>query len=136
MQETIVKHQIRHILFLLFLSQLWGQDVRATIQSGPIDYLDTLPEMPLCAMPTLTPEFTRNHLEKMERDYPDIYARMQVPPILNKSATVGSVQKFWVIVDDGQGGTKSEEIVALMLAKGDHTACLLYTSPSPRDQRG
>lgn len=128
MQETIVKHQIRHILFLLFLSQLWGQDVRATIQSGPIDYLDTLPEMPLCAMPTLTPEFTRNHLEKMERDYPDIYARMQVPPILNKSATVGSVQKFWVIVDDGQGGTKSEEIVALMLAKGDHTAIWADTS--------
>ena len=67
---------------LVLLTQIWGQDVRATIQSGPIDYLDTLPERPLCVMPTLTSEFTLNHLEKMERDYPEVYARMQLSRIV------------------------------------------------------
>ena len=116
------------IIMLVLFTQIWGQNVRATIQSGPIDYLDTLPERPLCAMPTLTSEFTLNHLEKMERDYPEVYARMQVPPVLNKSAEVGTLQKFWVIVDDDAGGTKSEEVVAEMLAKGDHTAIWADTS--------
>ena len=92
------------------------------MKSGPIDYMDTLPQRQLCAMPTLTSEFTRDHLEKMKLDYPETYRRMQLPPILTKTSDVGSFEKFWVIVDDGQGGTKSEEIVAELLAKGDHTA--------------
>tara|TARA_B100001123_G_scaffold146687_1_gene170103 strand:+ start:180 stop:3143 length:2964 start_codon:yes stop_codon:yes gene_type:complete len=113
---------------LVLFTQIWGQDVRATIQSGPINYLDTLPERPLCALPELTQDFERKHLEKMERNYPGVYAKMRVPPVLKKSAEVGSIQKFWVIVDDDDGGTKSEEVVAEMLAKGEHTAIWADTS--------
>ena len=53
---------------------------------------------------------------------------MQIPPRLNKSSNVGSFEKFWVMVDDGQGGQKSEEIVAELLAKGDYTAIWADTS--------
>ena len=119
---------IINFLFLLFSSLLVGQENRATMKSGPIDYMDTLPQYQLCAMPTLTREFTKAHLEKMKRDYPETYRRMQLPPILTKTANVGSFEKFWVIVDDSQGGTKSEEIVAELLAKGDHTAIWADTS--------
>ena len=118
------------IIYLLFIpfSILLGQNTRATIQSGPIDYLDSLPELPLCAVPTLTDDFIKSHLEKMNRDYPDVYNQMQIPPRLSKSSDVGSVEKFWVMVDDDQGGQKSEEIVAELLAKGDYTAIWADTS--------
>ena len=118
------------IIYLLLIpfSILLSQNTRATIQSGPIDYLDTLPERPLCAAPTLTDDFIKSHLEKMKRDYPDVYNQMQIPPRLNKSSNVGSFEKFWVMVDDGQGGQKSEEIVAELLAKGDYTAIWADTS--------
>ena len=53
---------------------------------------------------------------------------MQIPPRLSKSSNVGSFEKFWVLVDDGQGGQKSEEIVAELLAKGDYTAIWADTS--------
>ena len=101
---------------------LFGQNNRATIQSGPIDYLDYLPERPLCAVPIFSDEFIASHLQKMKKEYPDIYRRMQIPPKLNKSSSVGTVQKFWVLVDDGNGGQKSEEVEAELLAKGDYTA--------------
>ena len=101
---------------------LFGQNNRATIQLGPIDYLDYLPERPLCAVPTFSDEFIASHLQKMKKEYPDIYRRMQIPPKLNKSSSVGTVQKFWVLVDDGNGGQKSEEVEAELLAKGDYTA--------------
>ena len=124
----MLNRYIINLLFLLFFTPLIGQENRATMKSGPIDYMDTLPQRQLCAMPTLTSEFTRAHLEKMKRDYPETYRRMQLPPILTKTADVGSFEKFWVIVDDVQGGTKSEEIVAELLAKGDHTAIWADTS--------
>ena len=101
---------------------MFGLNNRATIQSGPIDYLDYLPERPLCAVPTFSDEFIASHLQKMKKEYPDIYRRMQIPPKLNKSSSVGTVQKFWVLVDDGNGGQKSEEVEAELLAKGDYTA--------------
>ena len=84
---------IINFLFLLFSSLLVGQENRATMKSGPIDYMDTLPQYQLCAMPTLTREFTKAHLEKMKRDYPETYRRMQLPPILTKTANVGSFDK-------------------------------------------
>ncbi|MEA1881554.1 MAG: T9SS type A sorting domain-containing protein [Candidatus Marinimicrobia bacterium] len=110
--------------YLLFLSfgLLSAQATRATIQSGPIDYLDQLPEIPLCAVPTLTDAFIEDHLEKMKMKYPDIYRRMQAPSVRHKSAQVGDIEKFWVIVDDDLGGTKSDEIVAKLMAKGISTA--------------
>jgi len=82
------------IIYLLLIpfSILLSQNTRATIQSGPIDYLDTLPERPLCAAPTLTDDFIKSHLEKMKRDYPDVYNQMQIPPRLNKSSNVGSFE--------------------------------------------
>ncbi|MBT4067249.1 MAG: T9SS type A sorting domain-containing protein [Candidatus Marinimicrobia bacterium] len=123
-----MKHNTLKFTLLLLMSISWAQQSRATIQSGPIDYIDTLPERPLCALPTLTNEFTKAHLEKMKRYYPDVYNRMLAPPTLNKTTSVGTIQKFWVIVDDDQGGTKSEEVSAELLAKGDHTAIWADTS--------
>ena len=64
----------------------------------------------------------------MKNEYPDIYRKMQIPPKLSKTSSVGSIQKFWVLVDDGSGGQKSEEVVAEMLAKGDNTAIWADTS--------
>ena len=78
--------------------------------------------------PTFTDDFIKSHLEKMKRDYLDVYNQMQIPPRLSKSSNVGSFEKFWVLVDDGQGGQKSEEIVAELLAKGDYTAIWADTS--------
>lgn len=115
-------------LFLFSFGILIGQNTRATIQSGPIDYIDTLPERPLCAVPTLTNDFITSHIERMKRDYPEVYSKMQNPPILSKTSNIGSFEKFWVMVDDEQGGQKSEEIVAELLAKGDYTAIWADTS--------
>ena len=123
-----MKHTSIIYFLLIPFSILLAQNNRATIQTGPIDYLDTLPERPLCAAPTLTDDFIKSHLEKMKRDYPDVYNQMQIPPRLSKSSNVGSFEKFWVLVDDGQGGQKSEEIVAELLAKGDYTAIWADTS--------
>lgn len=104
------------------MSLIPAQDRRATISSGPIDYIKEAPILPLCAVPTITDDFMENHMAKMKSEYPDVYGRMQIPPVRYKSANVGDIQKFWVMVDDGSGGTKSEEVVAEMLAKGSHTA--------------
>ena len=115
---------LQYFLFLS-VSLLSAQLTRGTIQSGPIDYIDQLPEIPLCAVPGLTDSFIQNHMEKMKNEYPEIYRRMQIPPVRKKAAQIGDLEKFWVMVDDGSGGTKSEEIVAELLAKGDHTAIWL-----------
>ena len=115
------KSILQYFLFLS-VSLLSAQLTRGTIQSGPIDYIDQLPEIPLCAVPGLTDSFIQNHMEKMKNEYPEIYRRMQIPPVRKKAAQIGDLEKFWVMVDDGSGGTKSEEIVAELLAKGDHTA--------------
>ena len=113
----------RYIFFTLVLfTYVLGQNNRATIQSGPIDYLDALPERPLCAVPTFSEEFISSHIQKMKNEYPEIYRKMQIPPKLNNSSEIGTVQKFWVLVDDGDGGRKSEEVEAELLAKGDYTA--------------
>ena len=119
----------RYIFFTLVLfTYVFGQNNRATIQSGPIDYLDALPERPICAVPTFSEEFISSHIQKMKNEYPDIYRKMQIPSKLSKTSSVGSIQKFWVLVDDGSGGQKSEEVVAEMLAKGDNTAIWADTS--------
>ena len=112
---------LQYFLFLS-VSLLSAQLTRGTIQSGPIDYIDQLPEIPLCAVPGLTDSFIQNHMEKMKNEYPEIYRRMQIPPVRKKAAQIGDLEKFWVMVHHGSGGTKSEEIVAELLAKGDHTA--------------
>jgi len=104
------------------MSLIPAQDRRATISSGPIDYIKEAPILPLCAVPTITDEFMNNHMARMKSEYPDVYDRMQIPPVRYKSENVGDIQKFWVMVDDGSGGMKSEEVVAEMLAKGSHTA--------------
>ena len=104
------------------MSLIQAQDRRATISSGPIDYIKEAPILPLCAVPTITDEFMNNHIARMKSEYPDVYDRMQIPPVRYKSENVGDIQKFWVMVDDGSGGMKSEEVVAEMLAKGSHTA--------------
>jgi len=83
-----------------------AQDRRATISSGPIDYIKEAPILPLCAVPTITDEFMENHMARMKSEYPDVYGRMQIPPVRYKSANVGDIQNFWVMVDDGSGGTK------------------------------
>ena len=90
-------------LFLFSFGILLGQNTRATIQSGPIDYIDTLPERPLCAVPILTNDFITSHLERMKRDYPEVYSKMQNPPILSKTSNIGAFEKFWVMVDDSLG---------------------------------
>ena len=123
-----MKKNTSQIILLTFLSIIGAQERRATIQSGPIDYLDSLPERALCAFPILTNEFTQAHLQKMKRDYPSIYNKMLIPPTLNKSPKVGTIEKFWVLVDDGQGGSKSEEVTAELLAKGNNTAIWADTS--------
>jgi len=104
------------------MSLIPAQDRRATISSGPIDYIKEAPILPLCAVPTITEEFMENHMARMKSEYPDVYDRMQIPPVRYKSSNVGDIQKFWVMVDDGSGGTKSEEVVAELLAKGSQTA--------------
>ncbi|MDP6500825.1 MAG: T9SS type A sorting domain-containing protein [Candidatus Marinimicrobia bacterium] len=116
-------NKFNQYLLFLFFGLLSGQATRATIQSGPIDYLDQLPEIPLCAVPTLTDAFIKDHLEKMKTEYPDIYRRMKAPPVRHKTSQVGDIETFWVFVDDASsGGTKSAEIVAKLMAKGNSTA--------------
>ena len=61
-------------------------------------------------------------LEKMRTMYPDEYQRMLMPKPLNKTYKIGMTEKFWVNVDDGNGGTKLEEITAQLLAKGNRNA--------------
>ena len=110
------------LIICISVSLIPAQDRRATMSSGPIDYIKEAPVLPLCAVPTLTDEFIENHMDRMKTEYPDVYRRMQIPPVRYKSVNVGDIQKFWVMVDDGSGGTKSEEVVAEMLAKGSNTA--------------
>jgi len=110
------------LLTILSLGHLSGQDIRATIESGPIDYIKEKPNQLLCALPTFSDEFIKNHMARMKADYPDVYRRMQIAPVRRKTAEVGAVESFWVLVDDESGGFKSEQVVAIMLAKGNHTA--------------
>ncbi|GIS57028.1 MAG: hypothetical protein CM1200mP1_09660 [Candidatus Neomarinimicrobiota bacterium] len=70
------------------------QNNRATIQTGPIDYLDTYQSV-LYGAPTLTGDFIKSHLEKMKRDYPGVYNQMQTSKI-KQISNVGSFEKFWV----------------------------------------
>ena len=59
----------------------------------------------------------------MKTEYPDIYRRMKAPPVRHKTSQVGDIETFWVFVDDASsGGTKSAEIVAKLMAKGNSTA--------------
>ena len=50
------------------------------------------------------------------------YQRMLMPKALNKTYKIGMTEKFWVNVDDGNGGSKSEQITAQLLAKGTRNA--------------
>ena len=76
----------------------------------------------VCGSPIFTEEFIESQREKMRIQYPDIYQRMLLPPALNKTYSVGMTQKFWVTVDDGNGGQKDEEITAQLLAQGTYSA--------------
>ena len=69
-----------------------------------------------------TEEQMAAQLEKMRTMYPDEYQRMLMPKTLNKSYKIGMTEKFWVNIDDGNGGTKLEEITAQLLAKGNRNA--------------
>ena len=69
-----------------------------------------------------TEEQMAAQLEKMRTMYPDEYQRMLMPKPLNKTYKIGMTEKFWVNVDDGNGGTKLEEITAQLLAKGNRNA--------------
>ena len=68
-------------------------------------------------------------LEKMRTMYPDEYQRMLMPKPLNKTYKIGMTEKFWVNVDDGNGGTKLEEITAQLLAKGNRNAIWADVTP-------
>ena len=69
-----------------------------------------------------TEELMTAQIEKMRTMYPDEYQRMLMPKTLNKTYNIGMTEKFWVSVDDGNGGSKSEEITAQLLAKGNRNA--------------
>ena len=69
-----------------------------------------------------TEEQMAAQLEKMRTMYPDEYQRMLMPKALNKTYKIGMTEKFWVNVDDGNGGSKSEQITAQLLAKGTRNA--------------
>ena len=76
----------------------------------------------VCISPMFTNEFIVAMREKMRTQYPDEYQRMLMPRTLNKTYSVGMTEKFWVNVDDGNGGSKQEEITAQLLAKGNNNA--------------
>ena len=76
----------------------------------------------VCASPVFTDEYIVAMREKMRTQYPEEYQRMLMPRTLNKTYSVGMTEKFWVNVDDGNGGSKQEEITAQLLAKGNNNA--------------
>ena len=120
-----------------------AQHTRAVISSGLIDKHEEHHDRPLCLTPIFNDQYYIDRLDKIKREDPALYQRMSIPRNLYKSATVGTLQKFFVNIDDGSGGSKEVELTAELLAKGQHNAiwadtsqigsCLLYTSPSPRD---
>ncbi|MBN4081149.1 T9SS type A sorting domain-containing protein [Caldithrix abyssi] len=110
-------------LIILYLGHLSGQDRRATVESGPIDYIKEKPVQFLCGLPTFDDEFIKNHMANMRANFPDVYRRMQIPAKRSKAAEIGAFETFWVLVDDDVSeGIKSKQVVAKLLAKGNHTA--------------
>jgi len=76
----------------------------------------------VCGSSLFTDEYIEAQRVKMQTYYPDEYQRMLLPPRLNKTYSLGMTQKFWVTVDDGNGGEKDEEITAQLLAQGTYSA--------------
>ena len=106
-----------YILFSIALSQ--GKHQHADMFSS---LNGTISDGPVCGSPMFTDEFIAAQIEKMRTQYPDEYQRMLMPRTLNKTYSVGMTEKFWVNVDDGNGGSKAEEITAELLAKGNRNA--------------
>jgi len=106
-----------YLLSTLALSQ--GKYQHADMFSSPEN---TIHDQHVCGSPLFTDEFILAQREKMRTQYPDEYQQMLIPRTLNKTYSVGMTEKFWVNVDDGNGGSKSEQITAQLLAKGNRNA--------------
>ena len=105
-----------------------AQHTRAVISSGLIDKHEEHHDRPLCLTPIFNDQYYIDRLDKIKREDPALYQRMSIPRNLYKSATVGTLQKFFVNIDDGSGGSKEVELTAELLAKGQHNAIWADTS--------